>query len=476
MPATPTLAPKSSTVFDTITQAPEYQQKKNEIMRLLRQELSKINGVRGPSNELRADYAAEVDRVSKARGRDLYYPFIGSGAGNGPFVELRDGSVKYDLITGIGVNFWGHGNIDFFEAEFDGLWGDVMQGNLAPLPDYGGLMADLLDVVGPKSRLKHVWLTSCGAIANENALKIIRQKKAPATRIFTFEHCFAGRTTALQEITDNAKYREGQPVYGEVYYLPFFDPRSSDSPDQQADAVVGRIKDEMARYPGRYAALEFEIVQGEGGFNSAPNEFFVKVCTEAKKAGLAIWVDEIQTFGRTGEIFAYQRFGLEELVDVVTIAKLLQTGAVLYAAEYNPKPGLVSGTFAGASSSLRAGRKAIELLKKQIAGQHGHVRKLEKIAISEFERLKQGDLGKHVIDYTVVGGMQAFTLFDGTLEQTKKFLFKLWDLGAIAFFCGHDPYRVRMLPPLAVMTEAHVKEVFTLIETAVRETAKEIQR
>ncbi|HRK03321.1 MAG TPA: hypothetical protein PLH57_11710, partial [Oligoflexia bacterium] len=87
-----------------------------------------------------------------------------------------------------------------------------------------------------------------------------------------------------------------------------------------------------------------------------------------------------------------------------------------------------------------------------------------------------GDLGKHVIDYTVVGGMQAFTLFDGTLEQTKKFLFKLWDLGAIAFFCGHDPYRVRMLPPLAVMTEAHVKEVFTLIETAVRETAKEIQR
>lgn len=464
------------TVFDSITQSSAYLQAKQEVFRVLRQELSKINGVRSSSSELKSKYASEVEKVSKMRGRDLYFPFIGSGAGNGALVELADGSVKYDLITGIGVNFWGHGNIDFFEAEFDGLWGDVMQGNLAPLRDYSGLMSDLLAAVGPKSSLRHVWLTTCGATANEIALKIIRQKKFPASRVFTFRGCFAGRTTALQEITDNPKYREGQPVYGEVFYLPFFDTSSQLSASAQAARVVALMKEEMARYPGKFATLEFEVVQGEGGFNSAPPEFLVPICQEAKRAGLAVWIDEIQTFGRTGEVFAYQRFGLEEFVDVVTVAKLLQTGAVLYSSEYNPKAGLVSGTFAGASASLRAGRKAMDLLTTKMCGTNGRVRELEKLSIGEFERLKKGPAGKYLVDYTVVGGMQAFTLFDGTLDQAKKFLFKLWDLGAVAFFCGHGPYRIRMLPPFAAMTDDDVREIFSLIERATLETAKELQK
>ncbi len=35
---------------------------------------------------------------------------MGTGTGRGPYVELEDGSVKLDLINGIGIHLMGHGN------------------------------------------------------------------------------------------------------------------------------------------------------------------------------------------------------------------------------------------------------------------------------------------------------------------------------------------------------------------------------
>ncbi|MBI3544434.1 MAG: aminotransferase class III-fold pyridoxal phosphate-dependent enzyme [Deltaproteobacteria bacterium] len=427
------------------------------------------------AEELKAQYEKILKDVADVRGRDLFYKWVGSGAGNGPFIELGDGSIKYDLITGIGVNFFGHGNLELFEAELDGIWCDVHQGNLGPNPEYGALMREVLSTVGAKSKLKKIWLTTCGATANEIAIKIIRQKKFPATKIMAFKDCFAGRTTFLQELTDNAAYRQGQPTYGEVHHLPFFNPKSKSTAAEQAAAVVAQMKEEFHRHPGKFACLEFELVQGEGGFNAAPREFILPIIEEAKKNGLAIWDDEIQTFGRTGEIWCYQRLGLDEHIDVATVAKLLQNGAVLYSEEYNPKPGLISGTFAGATSGMRAGLKGLELLKTKLASPNGRIRQLEKVALGEFERIKSGPQGRHVVDYTVVGGMIAFTLFDGTLDQVKKYLFKLWDLGAIGFYCGHGPYRVRMLPPFGAMTDEQLRDVFKRCEQAIEETAKELK-
>jgi 4-aminobutyrate aminotransferase-like enzyme len=463
------------TAFESVIRSQGYQSAKKQLIDALREELSKIREPRPSDDKLKKSYEDLINDVATRRGRELFFKWIGSGAGNGPFIELADGSVKYDLITGIGVNFFGHGNLELFEAELDGAWCDVMQGNLGPNPEYGALMKELLASVGAKSRLKNVWLTTCGATANEIALKVIRQKKFPASRIMAFKDCFAGRTTALQELTDNPKYREGQPVYGEVHYLKFFDPKAKATPAEQAAAAIADMKEELARNPGRYACLEFEICQGEGGFNPAPREFLLPIIEEAKKANLAIWDDEIQTFGRTGEVFCYQRLGLDEHIDVCTVAKLLQNGAAMWAAEYNPRPGLISGTFAGATVGMRAGLKALEILKTRMSGPSGRIRQLEKLTLEEFERIARGPNGRHVKDHTVFGGMVAFTLFDGTLDSVKKYLFKLWDLGVAAFYCGHGPYRVRMLPPFGTLTDEQWRHVFQLLEQAIGETARELK-
>lgn len=464
----------ASTVFDAVLQSGAYQSAKKNLIDSLKKELAVLQRPKPAAAELKKNYDELVSSIEKGRGRELFYKFVPSGAGSGPLIELADGSVKYDLITGIGVNFFGHGNLELFEAQLDGTWGEVMQGNLGPNRDHLALTRALLDAV-PKTRLKNVWITTCGATANEIALKIIRQKKAPATKIFTFEHAFAGRTTALQEITDNPKYREGQPVYGEVSYLPFFSAGSKMTAAGQGAEAAALMRKEIARYPGKFAGFVFEIVQGEGGFNVAPREFLAPILDEARKQGLAVWADEIQTFGRTGEVFCFQRLGLDEYIDVVTAAKLLQAGAVMYAADYNPKAGLISGTFSSASSAIRSGIKVMEILRARMTGPSGRVRKLEAIALEELARIKAGPAGKHVPDHSVFGGMIAFSVFDGTLDTMKKFLFRLWDLGVIAFYCGHGPYRARMLAPFGVMTDEQLRHVFSLTEQAIAETAREIK-
>src|SRR2546426_412397 len=82
-----------------------------------------LKSIEGAANEIRKHgvkpapdsqaardlYMKEIKEFSSERGRDLYFPFLSSGLGGGPFVELLDGSVKYDMITGIGINFFGHG-------------------------------------------------------------------------------------------------------------------------------------------------------------------------------------------------------------------------------------------------------------------------------------------------------------------------------------------------------------------------------
>ena len=60
------------------------------------------------------------------------------------------------------------------------------------------------------------------------------------------------------------------------------------------DAMRGVI----ARDGERMAAFMVELVQGEAGFRTAPREFFVPLFEQCRGAGIPVWVDEVQTFGR----------------------------------------------------------------------------------------------------------------------------------------------------------------------------------
>lgn len=461
---------ESQTQAGALLSSSKFKAAKAELLKTIHEATAKLRAVKpgGSSAEVRDAYAKALQEYTQDRGRELYFPFIGSGMGSGPFVELLDGSVKYDMITGIGINFFGHGNPEYMSEIIDGLSQDVMQGNLEPGREMAELVRLMVSKVGPNCRLNHGWLMCSGTMANEVALKLARQKNSPATKILAFADAFHGRSTAMQELTDNPSYRQGQPVYGEVEYLSFYS--QGMSLDQNVQRTLKQLKEHTTRYPGKFAALLLEPVQGEGGFNFAPREWYVRLFEEAKKAGLAIWADEVQTFGRTGELFAFQKFGFAEFVDICTVGKLLQSCMVLYTDEYNPKPGLVAGTFAGSTAAIRTARRTVEMLTNDgLLGKEGKIQKLSDRFAHNLRALAAGSCKGKIGEVRAVGGMIAFQPFEGTMAQIKPTLMKLFEAGVIAFYCGHGPHLIRILPPLPVMTEVDVDGVCKIIEQAMGE-------
>ena len=122
------------------------------------------------------------------------------------------------------------------------------------------------------------------------------------------------------------------------------------------------MREIIARDGDRMAAFIVELVQGEAGFVTAPRDFFVPLFDECRRAGIAIWIDEVQTFARTGELFATTRLALEDYANVITIGKVFQGSALLHRSSFAPDPALISGTYAGATVPMAVATRMIERL------------------------------------------------------------------------------------------------------------------
>ena len=441
-----------------------------ELKQEVAKESKKLNSVRPPLPNKVEEYKSYLERLNSLRGRNLYYPYLGSGLGQGPYVELADGSVKMDLINGIGIQLFGHSHPELIEAGIRGAVQDVvMQGNLQPNKEYGDLLEILLANVEKGSRLRKGWIGTCGTIVNENALKITRQKNSPARKILAMRDNFAGRSTMMAEITDNPEYRAGLPAYNEVLYLPFYDAKDPHSTDK----TVEILKKHIAENPKNIACFIFELVQGEGGFNTAPKSYFEALFKICKEHHIALWADEVQSFARTGELFAFQALGLGEYIDIVTIAKTIQCGAVLYTEEYNPKPGLIAGTFTASTVSLKTGARVLQMLLSDgpnggFLGAEGKIQKIHKQFTQMLRDLQQGSCRDLINDVGGIGLMVTMTPFDGNKDKVAKLLQKLFQNGLIAFSCGHGPFKIRFLLP-AILEEKHIAEAKGILEKSLKE-------
>lgn len=457
-----------------LTTDPRVKQAKALLLEALAEHQASLNSVRGPVQELQESYAKQLEHFAQLRGGAMYFPYISSGMGNGPYVELNDGSVKLDMITGIGVHGFGHSHPSMVEAGIDAALSDtVMQGNLqtsGPAVEMCDLLVSTAQETG--SDLSHCMLTTSGAMANENALKIAFQKHFPADRVLAFENCFCGRTITLSNITDRPGYRVGLPQNTSVDYLPFYDWQD---PEGSLERTMETLEQHVARYPGKHAILWMELIAGEGGYYPGSQEYFETLCRRARELNIAVICDEVQTFGRTSRPFAFQHFQLDSLVDLVTVGKITQVCATLFRDSYKPKPGLVSQTFTGSSWAILAG---LTIVKGLI--QNGHFSQnaadsknlqLHQYFVDGIRKVAQqfpGSLhGPHGF-----GGMVALTPFDGSLEAAKELAFQLYDAGLMSFIAGADPYRVRFLMPLGVTQHHHIDQACAILEQVVADMAK----
>ena len=442
---------------------PRVVEAKETLLKTLREYQDTITGIRPPVPDLKQSYDEAVEEFSRLRGGNLYFPYLGGGMGRGPFVELADGSVKYDFITGIGVHYYGHGSPEVVEAVLDAaLSNTIMQGNLQQNMESLDLARLLIGAANARGAdIEHCFITTSGAMANENALKIIFQRKAPADRLLAFSGCFAGRTLTLSQVTDKPEYRIGLPPTVSVDYVPFYD---ANAPRESLKNAVIHLKKHMRRYPGRHAAMVFELIQGEGGFNSGDTDFFATLMQLLSKHGIAVMLDEIQTFGRTDEIFAFQRFGLDRFVDVVTIGKMSQVCATLFRGEFKPGVGLLSQTFTAPTAAIKAAQVIIsDLLNGDYFGQKGKIARVHERFENGLAALAERRPGLVEGPYGV-GSMIVFTPLGGDRERVVRFVHELFDAGVISFICGSNPLRVRFHVPIGAVTYEHIDEVLTIIE------------
>lgn len=448
------------------------------IVNELRDAQAGLVAARPPSAEYRETFTQWVARHTATKGKDPWYAYVGSGMGNGPLVELLDGSVKWDMISGIGVHMFGHSNPQIVATALRAATSDTtMQGNLQFNADSIEFSELLLREAARTSKLKHCFLINSGALANETALKIAFQRNEPANRVIAFEHGFAGRTTTMAQIGDSAGARQGLPLNMQVDYVPFHDPTRGKESTREA---LHRLRQYIKRYPGQHACFAVELIQGEGGFRVAPREFFEPIMKLCRESGVAVWIDEIQTFGRTEQMYYFEQLGLGELIDIVTIGKMSQVCACLYTDSYNPKPGLLSATFTGSTVGFQVGRRMLEMLRDNghygADGRNAVLHDAFRDRAAQFIEAHpewfpviphplQGDAAP-LEPLGGVGGMMRFTPFAGEKAKVMKALSIMFEEGVIAFACGHGPCHIRFLPPIGVMDPGMFDDVFDITERA----------
>jgi acetylornithine aminotransferase len=442
---------------------------KKLILEALKEHSAKITGIKKGDPELKDSYDELLKKMADYRGGALFYNYLGSGIGNGPWVELADGSVKYDFITGIGVHYMGHSHPGVIEAQINGaISNTVMNGHLQQNTD----TAKLLELISTEACkygaiVKNVFLSTSGAMANENAFKIIYQKRAPANRFFAFEKCFAGRTLGMAWVTDKAAYRQGLPKTLDVDYIPFYDEKDHQG---SINSAVTAMKKQIARFPGMHAGFVMEVIQGENGSWVGNTEYFEALIKICKENNISVFIDEVQSFGRTTELFAFQYFKLDKHADVVAIGKNSQVCATLFTDDHKPKPGLMSQTFTGSAAQISASHFIIKsIVTGGYLGENGKIQRLhsrfksnlEKISLKHPEKLK-GPYG--------IGGMVAMTVFNGDEPKSKNFTMKLFENGVLSFMAGgHPTTRVRFLLPVMVTEEHHIDEACGIIEKTLQE-------
>lgn len=461
-------ASKSELASTQLANDPRLAEAKKLILEAVAEHQSQLTEVRPPNPELAESFQAMLDDFGQIRGGNLYFPYLSSGIGNGPFVELADGSVKLDMITGIGVHGYGHSHPDLIATGIDAAVCDtVMQGNLQQNTqsyDIAKLLTDVACESG--SGLKHCFLSTSGAMANENSLKLAFQKHAPANRVISFSHCFAGRTLALSQVTDKPGNRVGLPDTITVDYIPFLDPND---PAGSTERSVKALKELVARHPGKYACLWMELVQGEGGYYGGSHEFFASLCNIAKKNNIAVIADEVQSFCRTSRPYAFQHYGLDQMVDLVTIGKISQVCATLYTDEYKPKPGLISQTFTGSTWAIMAAKTIVQgLIDRGHFGEDGKNVKLHNYFVDGLKAIGEKYPGS-VDGPFGVGGMVGFTPFKGKFEEAKELVNRLYDAGLMSFFAGRNPSRVRFLMPIGCVEESHIDTACQILEGVIKE-------
>ncbi|QEN04258.1 acetylornithine/succinylornithine family transaminase [Thiospirochaeta perfilievii] len=241
--------------------------------------------------------------------------FLVLDRGEGCYIFDKKGNKYLDFGSGISVNALGYGREDLADIAYKQMKKLIHTSNLYATEPALELATKLCKT----GNFAAVHFGNSGTEANEAAFKYARAysqrvKGEGNYKILSFSNAFHGRTFGTMSATPKEKYKA--PFYPLV---PGFETAEYNSVDD-----LKKILDSS------FAAVIVEPLQGEGGLDSLTKEFCEALHEICLAKDILIISDEVQTgFGRTGELYGYETFGLKP--DIITLSKPLAGGLPLSA-------------------------------------------------------------------------------------------------------------------------------------------------
>ena len=337
-------------------------------------------------------------------------------------------------------------------------------------------LAERLNQVTPGNFPKKTLFVNTGAEAVENAVKIARAATG-RPGIIAFEDAFHGRTMMALSLTSKTHpYKAGfHPFPGEVYRIPYaYCYRCSYSLKYPScDLYCARhLEDTFKRVVAQegVAAVIAEPVLGEGGFVAPPLDYFRTLIDLCHKHGVLFIADEVQSgFGRTGALFASERYGIEP--DIIVTAKSIGGGLPLAAITGRteimdaPGPGGLGGTFAGNPAACEAALAVLDIFEKQDL-----LSRANELGDHFQKRAREWQKRWPMIgNVRGLGAMQALELVQSqeirepAAQEVKEITQYCYEHGLITISAGSYGNVIRLLMPL-VITDEQLDEGLDVLE------------
>ncbi|SQC35298.1 aspartate aminotransferase family protein [Kluyvera cryocrescens] len=230
--------------------------------------------------------------------------------GEGAWLWDQEGKGYIDFAGGIAVNALGHAHPAMLRALTEQASKFWHTGNGYTNEPALRLAKQLIDA----TFADRVFFCNSGAEANEAALKTARKYAHDRfgehkTGIVAFKNAFHGRT--LFTVTAG-----GQPAYSQDF---------APLPPDIRHGVYNDIESARVLIDDNTCAVIVEPIQGEGGVVPATQAFLRELRELCDRHHAALIFDEVQTgVGRTGELYAYQHYGITP--DLLSTAKALGGG------------------------------------------------------------------------------------------------------------------------------------------------------
>ncbi|MBR3792945.1 MAG: aspartate aminotransferase family protein [Alistipes sp.] len=231
----------------------------------------------------------------------------------GVFFYTPEGKPYYDLISGVSVSNVGHANRAVVEAvqrqaaEYMHImvYGEMVE---RPQVEFARLLAQTLP-----SPLDSVYFLNSGAEAVEGALKLTKRYTG-RTEMISMRRAYHGSTHGAMSMMGQPEGEEWKSAFRPLL------------PDTKA--IRFNHKEDLKQITERTACVLCEPVQGEAGVRPPEDGFLQALRERCTEMGALLIFDEIQMgMGRSGEMFAMQRYGVTP--DVVCLAKALGGGMPL---------------------------------------------------------------------------------------------------------------------------------------------------